>query len=440
MSNSFMGPNDSTQPLSPPTPQGASPAQGKLVLGNFKDQPPPRQPYQYPSPRPYAGQGVYTPDPNRRAFPGVQGAPGGGQFPGQPPGQGYKPNKAGKAPRKRGRFYRVRRIGCITTIVLLAIVLILGVIIIPRLLTFGSAISTQPPLTLSGDMGTNNRTNLLILGYGGTGHDGAYLTDSLQVVSLLPQSRHTSLVSLPRDLWVQNPYTTQSKINAIYTVASNNNQNPADGGKAMTDIASTITGLEVKYWMTINFTGFRDLINSIGGVDVDVPNSFSAYYPVNDDPNIDANYKIITFNEGKQQHMDGETAIEYARARKPVLDPAQGIVNPAEGTDFARSARQQIIIKAAMSKIKQLTTWPKIFDALNALQDTIRTNLSMLDLVQFSLDMDLESSKTARIGLSFDNVLTEGTSDDGQSIIVPKSGDWNDWTTVASYVKQNLYN
>jgi LCP family protein required for cell wall assembly len=317
-------------------------------------------------------------------------------------------------------------------LVLLAIVIIFGAITIPRVLAFGSTISTQPPLSLSGDMGTNNRTNLLIMGYGGGTHDGSYLTDSLLVVSLLPQSRHTSLVSIPRDLWVQNPYTTQSKINAIYTVASNGNQNPPDGGKAMTDTVSTITGLSVKYWMTIDFTGFRKLIDSIGGVDVNVPDSFSADYPANDDPKIDASYKVVQFTKGNQ-HMDGETAIEYARARKT-------IDNPAEGTDFARSARQQIIIKAAMSKIRQLSTWPKIFDALNALQDTIRTNLSLLDLVQFTLDMDLESSQTARIGLSYDNVLTDGTSSDGQSIVIPKDGDWNDWTTVASFVQKNLYN
>src|SRR5262249_27516706 len=152
---------------------------------------------------------------------------------------------------------------------------------------------------------------------------------------------------------------------------------PPTGGKAVADTVTPIVGMNVKYWMTINFTGFRDLINSIGGVDVDVPDSFSAYYPANDDPNIDASYKVIQFTKGNH-HMDGETAIEFARARKT-------IDNPAEGTDFARSARQQIIIKAAMSKIKQITTWPKIFDALNALQNTIRTNLSLLDLIQFSL-------------------------------------------------------
>ena len=128
--------------------------------------------------------------------------------------------------------------------------------------------------------------------------------------------------------------------------------------------------------------------------------------------------------------MDGETAIEYARARKTIN-------NAAEGTDFARAARQQIIIKAAISKIKQITTWPKLFDALNALEQTIRTNLSLADLTQFTLDMDLESPQTAHIGLSVDNVMAYGTSNDGQSIIIPQN---NDWGAVANYVQQHLYN
>lgn len=431
MPDNYTDPTDSTQPILPPTSHNTSSTQGKLVLGSFNNRPPRRQPYQYPprqlGPGSYPGERVYTP-PN----------------PGEPArqynqyGQANNPNRPGGPLPRRRRNRGCLRVGCITILLFLVIVIIFGAITIPRVLAFGAAISAtkQAPLSTSGDMGTNNRVNLLIMGYGGGTHDGAYLTDSLLVVSLLPQSHHTSLVSIPRDLWVQNPYTTQSKINAIYTVASNNNQNPVDGGKAMTDTVHNVTGLDVNYWMTIDFTGFRELINSIGGIDVYVPDSFSSLYPKNDDPAIDAGWKIITFQKGNQ-HMDGETAIEYARAREPILDPNQGIVNLAEGTDFARSARQQIIIKAVTSQMKQITTWPKLFNALDALQNTIRTNMSFADLAQFSLDMDLNSSQTAHIGLNTDNVMAYGTSSDGQSIVVPQN---NDLGAVANYVQQHLYN
>ena len=391
---------DTDNSIQPQTPYNPSP-QGKLVLPNPDNKRSQRQPYQYPPRQP---------------------AP-----PPPPPYVRLGADIRPKRRRKLGFF----RLGCITMLVLIAIVTIVGLITVPRVLAFGSAISAtnQPPLSMSGDMSTNNRVNLLVMGYGGGQHDGSYLMDSLLVISQLPQSHHTSLVSVPRDLWVQNdPATPASKINALYTIASNNNEKPVEGGKAMTDEVSQVTGLDTKYWMTIDFTGFRALINSIGGIDVYVPDSFSANYPANDDPNVDASWKTVTFTKGNQ-HMDGETAIEYARARY-VTD------NLAEGTDFARSARQQIIMKAVMSKIKQISTWPKLFDALNALQDTIRTNMSFADLAQFALDMDLNSPKTAHIGLSVTNVLANGTSDDGQSILVPL----NDWADVASYVQQHLYN
>ena len=175
------------------------------------------------------------------------------------------------------------------------------------------------------------------------------------------------------------------------------NADPVAGGDAVAQKVSLVTGLDIKYWMTINFAGFRDFINAIGGVDVHVPDAFKANYPGNDDPTIDASWKKVHFTKGLQ-HMDGETAIEYARARY-VID------NPAEGTDFARSARQQLIMKAALSKIKDWHTWPNFFSALDALKHTIYSNLSLADLAQFALKMDLNNAH--RVGLSFSNVLTD---------------------------------
>lgn len=323
-------------------------------------------------------------------------------------------------------------IGCLVVLLLVCVIGGFTFTTAQRVLAFGSAISTQTPLsTQTGYMGTSDRTNLLVMGYGGSGHDGAYLTDSMLVVSLLPQNHHTSLVSVPRDLWVQNPPNSgnYTKLNAVYTVASNGNQNPVAGGDAAAKKISLITGMDVKYWMTINFQGFRELIDSIGGIDVYVPDSFTANYPANDDPAINASWIKISFHKG-MQHMNGETAIRYARARY-VLD------NLAEGTDFARSARQMIIVKAALAKVKQVSTWPHLFDAMTALQHTIYTNLSLADLAEFTLKMDLNDSHTAHIGLSTSNVLMNAQSSDGQAILSPVN---NNWQAIVDYIKQHLYN
>jgi len=413
-----------------PVRHSSAPQQGrqgdKLILGSFQDpsKRSERRPYQYPySSYPQAGQqaspgGAYTPQyPNT---PGVQRNPY--------PQQGQMPPGT---PQQRPRR---RRKGClITSLVVLLLVCIIGVLTIStaqRVLAFGSAISTQSPLsTQTSYMGTGDRVNLLVMGFGGSGHDGAYLTDSMLVMSLLPQSHHTTLISVPRDLWVQIPPGSGQyhKINAAYEYGSNNNAKPADGGNAAAAKISLVTGLDVKYWLTINFQGFREFIDSIGGIDVYVPDSFTANYPANDDPSINPNWIKVHFSKG-MQHMNGETAIRYARARY-VLD------NPAEGSDFARSARQQIMIKAALSKVKQMSTWPSLYNALNALQHTIYTNMSLADLMQFALKMDLTNAH--RVGLSNQNVLASGTAPDGEYILKPANGNWQ---AIVDYVKQQLYN
>ena len=153
----------------------------------------------------------------------------------------------------------------------------------------------------------------------------------------MPQNYHTTLVSVPRDLWIQYPPNSgnYNKINAVYPIASNNNADAVAGGNAVAKKRFLVRGPDVKYWITINFAGFRDFVNAIGGVDLNVPHFFKGNYPANDDPTINASWKTIHFVKGLQ-HMDGETAIKYARARY-VID------NAAEGTDFARSARQNLL-------------------------------------------------------------------------------------------------
>jgi len=413
--------NDPTEPIrqysSPPQNQQGN---KKLILGGFQDA------SQRPDRRPYPQMGQQTPP---------VGAYSPAQYPNNPGVQRYPYTQPGRMPGGVPQLRpRRRRKGClITSLVVLLLVCIIGgltLITAQRVLAFGSAISTQSPLsTQTGYMGTSDRVNLLVMGYGGGNHDGANLTDSLVVMSLLPQSHHTTLVSVPRDLYVQIPPGSGQyhKINTSYQFGSNNGANPAAGGNAAAAKVSLVTGLDVKYWLTINFQGFREFIDAIGGIDVYVPDSFTAKYPANDDPSINPNWIKLHFYKG-MQHMNGQTAIEYARARY-VLD------NPAEGSDFARSARQQIMIKAALTKVKQMSTWPSLYNALSALQHTIYTNLSLADLMQFALKMDLNNAH--RVGLSNQNVLVDDTASDGEAILAPANGNWQ---AIKDYVKQQLYN
>ena len=338
-----------------------------------------------------------------------------------------------KRPRRRGGCM----IGCLSALVVLVILGTLTIVTGQKVLAFGSAISTQSSLsTQTGYMNTSDRVNILMMGYGGTGHDGAYLTDSMVVMSIIPSTHHTTLLSVPRDLWVQYPPNSgnYTKLNAIYTIASNGNANPVAGGAALAQKVSLITGLNITYWMTINFVGFRKFIDSIGGVDVNVPDSFNACYPKNDNASVNSSWVKIQFNKGLQ-HMNGATAIEYARAREPVEVCGMGTSeNQAELTDFARSRRQQLIMQAALSQMKKWQTWPSIYSAMDALKGTLYSNLSLADLASFALKMDLNGAH--KLGLTNDNVLVDSSAN-GQYILAPRN---NDWSLITLYVKQGLYN
>lgn len=478
MSNNPFNENDPTVPLNPANaPQQDQAQQGKLILGNSQDEVrrQQRRPYQYqPAQPPQQGQPPNYPPQQRGqqpqqygqrpAFPPYAQQPQAhqSQLPPLPPAQNnaysdranasvpapaqqpgtFPPRGPGRPASKLTRRAS-RRKGClITSVVVLLLLFILGAITIPtmqRVLAFGSAISTQSPLSTQNNyMNTSDRVNLLVMGFGGGSHAGAYLTDSMIVVSIIPSTHHTTLISVPRDLWVQVPANSGNygKLNSVYNVGSNGGKDAVAGGNAAAQKLSTLTGLDIKYWMTIDFTGFRDLINAIGGVDVYVPDSFNACYPKNDDANVDASWIKVQFNKGTQ-HMDGETAIRYARAREPLEVCGKGTSeNLAELTDFGRSARQQIIIKAVLAKVKQSSTWPHLYGAMDALQKTIYTNLSLADLAQFSLKMDLNDPHTQRVGLSNQNVLVDSQSNDGQYILLPQN---NNWQAIIDYVKQHLY-
>lgn len=343
-----------------------------------------------------------------------------------------QPVKVSLPPRQRPRRQKRRHpFGCLISVLLLVA---LGVFLFTtgqKVLAFGSAISNQSPLSSqTGYMGGNSRINILILGYGGAGHDGAFLTDSMVIMSLIPSTHHTTLISVPRDLWVQNPANSgnYTKINDVYPVAAGDtNTDPIAGGNAIAQKVSLITGLNVNYWMTINFAGFKDFIDAIGGIDVNVPDGFTAKYPANDDPSVNPNWITVKFTPG-QQHMDGATAIVYARARY-VLD------NFAEGSDFARSQRQQLIMKAALAKLKDWRTWPSLFNAMDKLKQTLYSNLSLADLAAFAQKMDLNGAH--HVGLTNDNVLMDATSSDGQDILLPQN---DDWLLIPPYIQKQLYN
>ncbi len=303
---------------------------------------------------------------------------------------------------------------------MLVIVLVLAGWLGIRTYTFGSAISTQPPLSSQPNwMSGANRVNIVILGYGGPGHDGPYLTDSLLVMSYLPATGATSLISVPRDLWVQVPPNSgqYAKLNTAFSYGVSQGGIPAGGDLAAQKV-TTILGMNVPYWVSIDFGGFQRLVDAIGGVDIDVPDTFNA----SESPT----YRVEHRFTAGQTHMDGATALLFARARY--------CTPPAEASDFARSARQQLLVAAIAHKLRSFTGLFSLPSVMDALQSSVKSNLSLLNLWQFFSDAHFSSAQ--RIGLSNQNVLVDA-SIGGQDVLLPQNGDWN---AVVQYVQQQLNN
>lgn len=188
-------------------------------------------------------------------------------------------------------------------------------------------------------------TNILILGKGGKGHEAPDLTDTIILASVSLQDPEIKLVSLPRDIWLSE---FRTKLNSVYYWG---NQKSSGGGIILSKSAvEEISGEAVQYAVIIDFSAFKEIIDTLGGIEVEVENTFTDFkYPIpgkeNDecggDPEFKCRYETIHFEKGIQ-FMDGETALKFARSRN-----AQG----DEGTDFARSARQQKIISGISKKI-----------------------------------------------------------------------------------------
>lgn len=271
---------------------------------------------------------------------------------------------------------------------------------------FGNLI-LSPDKKLIGE--EEGQVNILLMGIGGSGHDGAYLTDTMIVASINTKTNEIILTSIPRDFAVVLPGVGFNKINAAYAYAHRDNPNTA--GDAAIAAAEQITNLKIPYYAVVDFRGFVKAIDDIGGLDVVVEKTFSDSSFPNDYPNDTTGYLApVTFTKGPQ-HMNGQRALIFARSRH------SGDAN--EGSDFARSERQKIILVALKNKILslKLTNLPTINNLLSDFTENFRTNLEPYQLKQLT---DL-TAKT-----SSDNIYSFSLDPDGilicSALVDPQTG------------------
>jgi LCP family protein required for cell wall assembly len=211
-------------------------------------------------------------------------------------------------------------------------------------------------------------TTLLVIGTDGgraPGRADANRSDSLMLVRLDPETHRISYLSIPRDLRVEIPGYGTSKINAANQI----------GGPALTiATVKALTGLPVDHVIVVDFDGFKELIDAIGGIEVNVPKAIlSSPFDCPYKPARCENWEGWRFEKGPQ-HMDGRRALVYSRVRKNQLDPSD--------TDITRGSRQQIVADAVGDEIASFGTFLRLPFMGEELAAPLATDLSAWELAQ----------------------------------------------------------
>lgn len=267
---------------------------------------------------------------------------------------------------------------------------------------------------------SNGRVNVLLLGIAGGTHDGANLTDTILVASYDLKTNRVFLISIPRDLWLPS---LSSKANAVYEIGLAQ----GSGLSLAKTVTGNIVGLPIQYALRLDFRGFIKAVDAVGGIDLTVDKSFDDYnYPIdgkeddmcgNQEKEMDfseemakklniepgkqkvlilpdgqiatdsakedvgakyfsCRYEHLTFTAGSTR-MDGTTALKFVRSRHGTN---------GEGSDFARSKRQQKVLEAFKNKALSLETLSdasKISDLLGAFGKSIDTDISIKEAAEF---------------------------------------------------------
>jgi len=314
----------------------------------------------------------------------------------------------------------------------------------------------------------NGRVNIALLGIGGKGHDGPYLTDSMIVASVNIKNGNAVLLPLPRDIWVND---TRSKLNAVY--AYGREKGDGIGIAQAKEQLSKITGIPIHYAMRLDFSGFQKAIDLVGGISVNVDTSFSdPEYPIDGKERdmcgykeveekvasnsgeivvkklVDANgaaladtvnpyacrYETLSFKTGPIA-LDGVTALKYVRSR-------HGTNN--EGSDFARSRRQEKVISALKEKIFSMDTLinpTKVGPLLSTFGQSIETDIAPTDYGEFfKLFQNSKHAKMISHSISAEGsdallrVPADSAPYGGAYVLVPSLGA-KDWSKIHETVK-----
>lgn len=280
----------------------------------------------------------------------------------------------------------------------------------------------------------SGRVNILLLGRGGGTHDAPDLTDTIMIASIDPVNKTADLVSIPRDLWVNVSNQGVMKINAAWQSgefqALGKHQTGSTDPKAIkagyNTIDSTIkdvTGLNINYHVLVDFEGFRQAIDTVGGVTVNVPADLV-------DPTMAwENHNDPVLARAGIQQMDGVKALLYARSRET-------------SSDFARSERQRAILIALKSQVMTLSTLSnpvKLSKLISAFGNSVQSDLSISNVNRlYAIMKGVDNTKINSVSLvDAANPLVTTGNINGQSVVIPKAGLYK-YGDIQTYLRTKL--
>lgn len=243
--------------------------------------------------------------------------------------------------------------------------------------------------------------NLLILGVDRRpGESSANHTDTLLLLRVDSRKPSIKLLSIPRDLWVSVPGYGENRINTAYFFGEI--ERPGDGLNLAAKTIEANFDVPVHHTLRLDFQSFKSVIDAAGGIYVDVPYAIvDTAYPTDD-------YGVITIQiPAGRQHMDGETALRYARTRHG-------------SSDFARAARQQQVLVALGERLASPASWFRLPKVNSALRQAFGSDLSSSDLLQLGVTLARVGAEGIEHNVIDENMTTPFMTAQGAAVLLPQ--------------------
>jgi LCP family protein required for cell wall assembly len=217
------------------------------------------------------------------------------------------------------------------------------------------------------ELGTNDSINFALLGSDSRG--GKYFrTDTIVIAAVWPKRGQVSMISIPRDLWVNIPVVGMNRINTAYEFGEMYNY-PGGGTQSLKDTLLYNLGIHIDHIAIVDFNGFRRVVDTLGGIEVPVYCAYTDWRLISPDlnPEYESNWALYTTGPGLVR-MDGDLALWYARSRK-------------KSNDFDRGRRQQEVLRAMYGQALKADLIRNLPQLYTDFSETVKTDLTLSDLL-----------------------------------------------------------